>query len=191
MNIRKQNDRNRHQHLLHVVVSNICHQHRCNLLKSLKPRVSNTWYWTHFAVPKIWPRLQCVMILVYFFKDEIFRNLESNDLVWDTVISNLKHPAIRPINDQFDHQLTISGKMMIHLFKIVIISFMIALTLFVLKSWRHREVITLTHFWKLVRVHSFRDDDFWMSGLLCNRALILRGFQVHDQEVQPRIILCS
>ena len=30
-----------------------------------------------------------------------------------------------------------------------------------------------------------------MSGLLCNTALILRGFQVQGKEVQPRIILCS
>lgn len=62
-----------------------------------------------------------------FFKYEIFRNLKSNHPVWDTVISNLKQPTIRPINDQLDHQLTISGEMMIHLFKIVILSFMIRL----------------------------------------------------------------
>ena len=58
---------------------------------------------------------------------QIFRNLKSNHPVWDTVISNLKHPTIWPINDQLDHQLTISGKMMIHPFKIVLLRFMIRL----------------------------------------------------------------
>lgn len=130
---------------------------------------------------------------------QIFRNLKSNHLVWDTVISDLKQPTIWPINDQLDHQLTISGKMMIHPFKIVLLSFMIRL----MALNDHSNVLRLKivtseqdlFCWltlsNWIRVHRFEDEYFCVSGLLCNTALILRGFQVQGKEVQPRIILCS
>ena len=67
------------------------------------------------------------IIFIDFYTPTKITKFQSSHLVCDTVISNQNQPIIWPINDQFDQQLTISGKMIIHPFKIAIISFMIRL----------------------------------------------------------------